>query len=738
MYNYEKVASSSLKEAKDILHDIYEENPKHWPHGLYPEQMDGGLYLVREASTKEPVGFVGWQERIEDFKKVGYYSVGIKQAHRRNGFAKAAVRQLIQKKLANVDKVKALIMDDNMPSRGLAKDLDVEVDLEKQAMSKLLSKLGPGAGAGIGAIAGGLTGPLEAEAMGFDDSATHLTTLLNAGTGALAGLGGGMAAKALRGKNVMGLAPDAAAKLGIGTGATAAGAWPIKTGLIGMFDEAQKSRKEQSELMDTKKEVADREYETASTLSPYQVDPETGEKSIKPFYAATALGAGALGTGGVLAMVLNALRDKNKITIDQNQKGDPDVLSVDIPKDKVSDKFYTSLNRDMLFDSYSGSSKKKTPESERERMKEILEDMDNEDEKQASMEKSAWALAGRALGGLASHGSKIVGGANKYMNPLKQTSVFRGKPFRTFAKQQAAFQGGLGVADATGFSDYAGDGNWFKRYNKFLVQPVIDSARDFRGGNYLHGIGNALYAPLHLGLNATLGSAATKHALGLGSRGLAAGGQLMARGSMRTVNPATSMAQQTLGGKLKNYWNPHRVTGVATPNLTQAQALGQRMHSWGTAGARSSMARGASDVWMSPLLRGYGQALGGTGKFGGFLGNAAAAAGTASTRATRNAMMMGSTGRNILNNPAWWKPGVGTMAFGAPMAAAQLGNNSSRETRTNEWLNKEYERLGQEQQEINDYNNDYLSNPEFTSMILNLLGLQGQGYQGSGVSEYGT
>ena len=71
MYNYEKVASSSLKEAKDILRDIYDENPSHWPHGLYPEQMDGGLFLVREASTTEPVGFVGWQERIEDFKKVG-------------------------------------------------------------------------------------------------------------------------------------------------------------------------------------------------------------------------------------------------------------------------------------------------------------------------------------------------------------------------------------------------------------------------------------------------------------------------------------------------------------------------------------------------------------------------------------------------------------------------------------------------------------------------------------------
>ena len=194
MYNYEKVASSSLKEAKDILHDIYEENPSHWPHGLYPEQMDGGLYLVREASTKEPEGFVGWQERIEDFKKVGYYSVGIKKDHRRNGFAKAAVRQLIQKKATRVDKVKALIMEDNVPSRGLAKELDVEVDLEKKAfVSKALSKMGPAGGAGLGAVLGGLTGPMESKAMGFDDSATHLTTLLNAGTGALAGLGGGIA-----------------------------------------------------------------------------------------------------------------------------------------------------------------------------------------------------------------------------------------------------------------------------------------------------------------------------------------------------------------------------------------------------------------------------------------------------------------------------------------------------------------------------------------------------------------
>ena len=76
-------SASSLSDAKNILNDIYNENPKHWPNGLTAEHFDGGLYLIRKSASHEPVGFVGWQERYEGLDKVGYYSIGIKPELRR-------------------------------------------------------------------------------------------------------------------------------------------------------------------------------------------------------------------------------------------------------------------------------------------------------------------------------------------------------------------------------------------------------------------------------------------------------------------------------------------------------------------------------------------------------------------------------------------------------------------------------------------------------------------------------
>lgn len=156
-----------LKIARELMREIYEENPKFWPNSLTPEHFDGGLYLVREASTQRPVGFVGWQEReevqqlldrpIEErrkeagnrlhpkwdqfFKsmgcrqiKVGYYSVGVLPAYRRNGFAKEAIAKLIRMKSAGVDCVRALIMSSNKPSLALADALGVEKQV-KQAQT---------------------------------------------------------------------------------------------------------------------------------------------------------------------------------------------------------------------------------------------------------------------------------------------------------------------------------------------------------------------------------------------------------------------------------------------------------------------------------------------------------------------------------------------------------------------------------------------------------------------------
>lgn len=152
-----------LKEARGIMQRIYDENPKHWPHGLTPEHFDGGLYLIREKRSSAPVGFCGWQERRavralykDEFKyagaprepefdrmaksmgvritKVGYYSIGILPEHRRNHFAKEAIAKLIAQKAAGVDQVRAMIVDGNTPSIGLANRLGVDAEIKKASL----------------------------------------------------------------------------------------------------------------------------------------------------------------------------------------------------------------------------------------------------------------------------------------------------------------------------------------------------------------------------------------------------------------------------------------------------------------------------------------------------------------------------------------------------------------------------------------------------------------------------
>jgi Acetyltransferase (GNAT) family len=133
------VDAIGLKVAKNILKQIYDEAPQHWPHGLIAEGFDSGLYLVMDKRSNFPSGFVGFQERIErDINrrniKVGYYSVGILPQFRQNGLAKQAVAKLISLKAANVDCVKAMIVSDNVPSLALAKSLDIPVRIKSAAL----------------------------------------------------------------------------------------------------------------------------------------------------------------------------------------------------------------------------------------------------------------------------------------------------------------------------------------------------------------------------------------------------------------------------------------------------------------------------------------------------------------------------------------------------------------------------------------------------------------------------
>jgi ribosomal protein S18 acetylase RimI-like enzyme len=144
------------RECEGIMKKIYEEDPSYWPYGLDMAAHDGGVYMIREASTKKPIGFTGWQERMDGPTKVGFYSIGILPEYRNNGYAKQAVAKLIAIKSANVDRVQALVMKHNKPSLALAEALNIPVvkaGSEKKAnqIKQLLKMVGLG---GIPAAAG--------------------------------------------------------------------------------------------------------------------------------------------------------------------------------------------------------------------------------------------------------------------------------------------------------------------------------------------------------------------------------------------------------------------------------------------------------------------------------------------------------------------------------------------------------------------------------------------------------
>ena len=118
---------SARAECEHIMGKIYSEDPSYWPYGLTVSGHNGGMYMIRQASTNEAVGFTGWQERAEDGKRVGYYSVGVLPEYRGNGFAKRAVSQLLAKKASTVDKVQAFIMSHNRKSMNMANSLGVPI-----------------------------------------------------------------------------------------------------------------------------------------------------------------------------------------------------------------------------------------------------------------------------------------------------------------------------------------------------------------------------------------------------------------------------------------------------------------------------------------------------------------------------------------------------------------------------------------------------------------------------------
>lgn len=157
--------TNSRRECEEIMDTIYKENPSYWPYGLSIGSHDGGVYMIREASTRKPIGFTGWQERDENGVRVGYYSIGILADYRNNGYAKQAVAKLINIKAANVDRVQALIMKHNQPSLALADKLGIPVI----KAGSVKSAMSTGTRVGLGALAGvGGAGFMDALTFGRD------------------------------------------------------------------------------------------------------------------------------------------------------------------------------------------------------------------------------------------------------------------------------------------------------------------------------------------------------------------------------------------------------------------------------------------------------------------------------------------------------------------------------------------------------------------------------------------
>lgn len=221
------IPTESRREVETIMDRIYNENPSFWPEGLSVKGHDD-LYMVREASTDEAAGFVGWQMRKEGSKRIGYYTIGILPEYRRNGLAKEAVSKLISKKAEEVDIVRAFIAPHNKPSVELAKGLDVDIVKAanwRQALLMGLGALGSGVGMDAAFYSGGDYGKWLDDTKNFQQLKDP-TRMFNLGVNTLTGLsaGGIVGSKMpfmdkIRGGAIMATAAPATNFLTEGTGA---------------------------------------------------------------------------------------------------------------------------------------------------------------------------------------------------------------------------------------------------------------------------------------------------------------------------------------------------------------------------------------------------------------------------------------------------------------------------------------------------------------------------------------
>lgn len=335
---------NSRRECEEIMDAIYKENPSYWPYGLSIGSHDGGVYMIREASTKRPVGFTGWQEREENGQKVGYYSIGILSDYRNNGYAKQAVAKLIKIKSANVDRVQALIMKHNQPSLALAEKLGIPVVKEgstKKAFSKALPAIAGGIGnaAFFDYLGQGNKSPLNKdywEDMSRDRiGMAFLNTLLGAGGGHMIGKGVGGMARGTAGSAE--LIPAGAATIALS---------PVKDWVMRSLPAAQKL----PGALDSLTELSNRPASKGilESLSPTQKAVGAGAGLL------AAAGLGYLGTKAVRSLqdMSNAQRQsaggRIKVTLPTKDPTDEET-TMDIPMEdlEVSRSQQTKLLRDL-------------------------------------------------------------------------------------------------------------------------------------------------------------------------------------------------------------------------------------------------------------------------------------------------------------------------------------------------------------------------------------------------------
>lgn len=122
----EKSAGVEQDTCREVMKRIYDENPSYWPYGLTIRGHQS-VYLIKDARTHAPVGFVGWQETREGFpmRKVGSYSIGILPEYRGQDFATEAVAKVLLEKSAEVDEVRCYVVPGNKKSKGLAHKLHI-------------------------------------------------------------------------------------------------------------------------------------------------------------------------------------------------------------------------------------------------------------------------------------------------------------------------------------------------------------------------------------------------------------------------------------------------------------------------------------------------------------------------------------------------------------------------------------------------------------------------------------